>query len=103
MRNFIGKNSVNKVCILIPICHPGNKQNLRFLVCIQVFCFKIFTSFPKKIAMGGDRKEAKGQLDVRCGDALQSEPSTLQCPCRKISVTGSIHGGMFLCLQFLPG
>ena len=47
MRDFMGKNRVNKVCIWVPNCHPGNKfENVGFWIVITSLRF-ILTKFPK--------------------------------------------------------
>ena len=60
MRDFMGKNRVNKVCILIPNCHPGNKLKIGFWFVFKSFRYKIFTTFPKQNGGGwGSERAAK--------------------------------------------
>ena len=58
MRDFMGKNSVNKVCISILNSPPAKNFKIEdFWFPFKSFCYKIFTNFPKKI--GGVGKTEK--------------------------------------------
>ena len=62
MRDFIGKNSVNKVYISAPNCHTGNKYKIEgfvFKSCLYSSLFAIIFSihFQKNLVVGENRKD----------------------------------------------
>ena len=59
MRDFIGEDSVNKVCISTPNCHIGYKFRTEgFWFVLRSFCYNISTNFGEKMMVGGKQKRA---------------------------------------------